>query len=173
MIPSIYSIQPHSTGRVMLNSTNYLDAPLIDPKVLGDSRDADVLVDGIRIAAEIGRNVQGVEKITNIKTSACPYDIMTEKYWRCSLKYFTIPSLHVVSSNKMGPDRDASSVVDPKLMVRGVRGLRVADAYIMPYIPRGNTNAACFMVGEKAAEKKTGLRKLIEGQRSHDELSGL
>lgn len=57
---------------------------------------------------------------------------------------------HPVGTCKMGRDRLA--VVDPQLRVRGVRGLRVADASIMPTIPSSNPNAACFMIGEKAAD---------------------
>lgn len=61
----------------------------------------------------------------------------------------------------MGPDWDPESVVDPELRVRGITGLRVADASIMPVIPAGHTNAVVFMIGEKAADmiKSTWLGK--------------
>jgi len=52
----------------------------------------------------------------------------------------------------MGPDADPDAVVDPRLRVRGVRGLRVADASVVPLIPGGHTNSVAFMIGEKAAD---------------------
>jgi Choline dehydrogenase and related flavoproteins len=52
----------------------------------------------------------------------------------------------------MGPDSDPDAVVDPQLRVRGIDGLRVVDASIMPVIPAGHTNAVVYMIGEKAAD---------------------
>ena len=61
-------------------------------------------------------------------------------------------SFHLMGSCRMGPEGDATAVVDHKLRVRGMDGLRVADASIMPTMPAANTNAASLMIGEKAAD---------------------
>lgn len=76
----------------------------------------------------------------------------SDAYWLCSIRQLTTNLHHQVGTCKMGPDSDSESVVDPKLRVRGIRGLRVVDASIMPLIPGGHTNSVAFMIGEKAAD---------------------
>ena len=61
-------------------------------------------------------------------------------------------TFHMIGTCRMGPEHDASAVVDHELRIRGVQGLRVADASIMPTMPAANTNAAALMIGEKAAD---------------------
>merc|ERR1719431_2459796 len=76
----------------------------------------------------------------------------SDEYWECAARYFTYPLYHDVGTCKMGPQTDPQSVVDARLRVHGIAGLRVADASIMPTQVSGNTNAACVMIGEKAAD---------------------
>lgn len=76
----------------------------------------------------------------------------SDAYWACAVRQLTTNLHHQVGTCKMGPDSDPEAVVDPKLRVRGVRGLRVVDASIMPLIPGGHTNSMAFMIGEKAAD---------------------
>lgn len=73
-------------------------------------------------------------------------------YWMCAVRQLTTNLHHQVGTCKMGPDSDPDAVVDPKLRVRGVKGLRVVDASIAPLIPGGHTNSMAFMIGEKAAD---------------------
>lgn len=84
----------------------------------------------------------------------------SDAYWACSIGQLTTNLHHQVGTCKMGPVSDPDSVVDPKLRVRGVNGLRVVDASIMPLLPGGHTNAMAFMIGEKAADmiKETWLK---------------
>ena len=76
----------------------------------------------------------------------------TDDYWACVARQFTSNLHHQVGTCKMGPLSDPDAVVDPQLRVRGVKGLRVVDASIMPVIPTGHTNAIIFMIGEKASD---------------------
>nr|CAH7724673.1 unnamed protein product [Callosobruchus chinensis] len=76
----------------------------------------------------------------------------SDAYWECHIRTISMTIYHPVGTCKMGPDSDKEAVVDPRLRVYGVSGLRVIDASIMPTIPSGNTNAPAIMVGEKGAD---------------------
>lgn len=140
-------IYPDSRGTVRLASTDPFTAPLIDPNYLAEPRDLATLVAGMElvretlahqaIAQEIGREVlPGSDHIDA--------DLAEFVRRNASGVY------HPVGTCRMGTDERA--VVDPALRVRGVEGLRVADASIMPSIVGGNTNAASMMIGERAGE---------------------
>lgn len=80
------------------------------------------------------------------------YAFDTDEYWECSMRHFTFTIYHPTSTCKMGPSSDPDAVVDPRLKVYGITGLRVIDASIMPTIVSGNTNAPTIMIGEKGAD---------------------
>jgi choline dehydrogenase len=140
-------IYPKSRGTFRLASADPTAAPVIDPNYLDEQADIDVLVSGmelIREAMAAKSMFGGVE----VEVSPGPgystrADLAKEVLNRATTVY------HPVGTCRMGVDERA--VVDPQLRVRGVEGLRVADASIMPSIVGGNTNAASMMIGEHAA----------------------
>ncbi|MEU2042278.1 GMC family oxidoreductase [Nocardia niwae] len=141
-------IYPHSRGELRLASADPLASPLIDPGYLTDPADTEFLIEGIRIIREIMANRSIAPDITEELTPGPDY--RSESALRRELPNRVHSVYHPVGTCRMGIDERA--VVDPQLRVRGIEGLRVADASIMPSITGGNTNAPCYMIGEKAAE---------------------
>ena len=141
-----------SRGSVRLRSADPCWAPAIDAGYLTETRDVDALVGGVQQARDIasGGPLAGVlaDEFSPGGTVHRPDDLR-----RCVRQ--TLESLyHPVSSCRMGPvdDSDDLAVVDPQLRVRGLDGLRVVDASVMPTLVRGNTNAPTMMVAERAAD---------------------
>ncbi|MBF6173290.1 GMC family oxidoreductase [Nocardia blacklockiae] len=141
-------IYPKSRGDLRLASTDPLEQPLIDPGYLSDSADADFLVEAIGMIRDIMSSKTIVGDVTE-EFSPGP-DFRDETALRRELPNRIHSVYHPVGTCRMGVDERA--VVDPQLRVRGIEGLRVADASIMPSITGGNTNAPSYMIGEKCAE---------------------
>lgn len=140
-------MHPESRGRVSLMSDDPLAMPLIEHQLLGAEADLEGLVHAARKAAEI-LNASGLEGIVTSTQPELSPDSTDEAY-RAFIRQTVFRGDHPCGTCRMGGDEAA--VVDPQLRVRGVSGLRVADASIMPMIPSGNTNAPTMMIGEKAA----------------------
>lgn len=140
-------LRPHSRGSLGLRSADPEAAPLIDPAFLADPRDVDGLARGFRmtrrllrapaLAAHLGRDLytEGVESDEQI---------------RAVLRARVDTVYHPAGTCRMGTD--ALAVVDPRLRVHGVQGLRVIDASVMPTLIGGNTNAPTLMIAEKAVD---------------------
>jgi choline dehydrogenase len=140
-------IYPKSRGTIRLKSADSHDAPDIDPHFLEEAHDRQVLLDGIALTREIMASADIAPMITGELEPGLDFvngALQKELANRVNTVY------HPVGTCRMGVDDRA--VVDLSLKVRGLDGLYVADASIMPSITGGNTNAPCIMIGEKAAD---------------------
>ena len=140
-------IQPKSRGTVRLASADPTVAPVIDPGFLNEPDDLAVLVEGIEMIREI---MNHPETRGHVKREYEPGPDFSGEALIHEIRNRATTVYHPVGSCRMGVDERA--VVDPDLKVRGIEGLRVADASIMPTIVSGNTNAPAFLIGEKCAE---------------------
>jgi choline dehydrogenase len=144
--------QPQSRGTVSLRSSDPLAPPVLDPHYLQCDADVKVFLRGIELARELAQT-RAFEPFT--KAEAAPGIHASGAEMRSFIRDGASTVWHPVGTCKMG--WDAAAVVDPSLRVHGIEGLRVADASIMPTITSGNTNAACVMIAEKAADMILGL----------------
>ncbi|WP_375690037.1 GMC family oxidoreductase [Pseudooceanicola sp. LIPI14-2-Ac024] len=150
----VCTLRPFSRGRVFLESGDPMAAPGIDPNYLGDPRDLETTIKGARMTREILQ-----------APALAPYrdkeffglkDGMTDAEWESHIRARADTIYHPVGTCKMGVDEMA--VVDSELRVRGMQGLRVVDASIMPRLIGGNTNAPTIMIAERAADMIRGIR---------------
>ena len=141
-------IQPTSRGHVRLASADWRDAPIIEGNHLGTDRDLAAIVRAIEAARELGSKAA----LDNVReTEVVPGAKATNRQDLIDLARTAAASFgHAVGTAKIGTGTDA--VVDSELRVHGLRGLRVADASVMPSIISGPTNAPAFMIGGRAAE---------------------
>ncbi|MFE1315027.1 GMC family oxidoreductase [Streptomyces sp. NPDC058755] len=140
--------RPRSRGTVTLASADVLAPPVVDPHYLEAEEDLEVLVRGITLARELART----RALTPFRGRelAPGADVTSPAGLARYVRESASTVWHPVGTCRMGAD--GGSVVDARLRVHGVDGLRIADASVMPAITTGNTNAAVVMIGEKAAD---------------------
>lgn len=136
-------VNPESIGEVRLRSANPEDPPIVDPRYLQDDADYRTLVSAVETIRDLARTRAFS---ASYGAEVAPGEADLETYIRSQSSTLW----HPAGTCAMGHDDRA--VVDPQLRVRGIEGLRVADASVMPTVTTGNTQATCYVIGEKAAD---------------------
>ncbi len=147
-----------SRGTVRLRTRDFRDRPRVDPRYFTDpdGHDMTVMLAGLRLARRIAEQPALREWIA--RELAPGPDAVTDDDLVDYLTKTHNTVYHPAGTARMGPAKDPMSVLDPQLRVRGVDGLRVADASVLPFLPAVNPNITCIMIGEKAADLLAAAR---------------
>lgn len=152
----VMHFHPKSKGRIWLHNRDPFADVKIDPKYYSNSEDVEFLLGGIKESIKI-MNQPTMKRLGarlhDIHLPGCnKYSFGSDDYWRCSIRTLSYTLHHQVATCRMGPASNPTTVVDERLRVHGIKRLRVADTSIIPFPPTAHTNAAAFMIGEKAAD---------------------
>jgi len=147
--------RPKSRGSVKLASKDPFVPPLINPNYLAEKEDIDTLVVGLQKTLEL---TSSDPFKPYIKKMLYPVNNNDRNALEAYIRAHADTEYHPVGTCKMGPDNDPLAVVDEELKVKGLQGLRIIDASIMPEIPAANTSAATIMIGEKGADLLRGVK---------------
>ncbi|XP_060815120.1 glucose dehydrogenase [FAD, quinone]-like [Bombus pascuorum] len=149
-------LRPRSRGYIKLRSKDVNQQPIIVPNYFDDPHDLDVLAEGAKFIYDMSKTNTMKELKAEPNPNRIPqcssFEFPSLDYWRCFARYYTLTIYHPSGTCKMGPSTDKMAVVDARLKMHGVNGLRVIDTSIMPTITSGNTNAPTIMIAEKAAD---------------------
>jgi choline dehydrogenase len=140
-------LRPDGRGWVRIKSPDPLAPPAIQFNFLASDYDFQALIHGMKLSRKIAAQ-PALRPFVGEEVVPGP-EVQSEAEMIEEIRVRGVSNLHPVGTCRMGSERDA--VVDPRLKVYGVEGLRVADASIMPVVPGGNTNAPSIMIGEKCA----------------------
>ncbi len=149
MTVSVCNLNPTSRGHVRIRSANFRDAPMISPNYLTTEEDRKIAADSLRQV----RRIMSQPAMASYQPEEFKPGVQYQSDEELAKLAGDIAStiFHPVGTVKMGREDDDSAVLDPHLRLKGVAGLRVVDASIMPEITSGNTNSPTLMIAEKAA----------------------
>ena len=142
--------RPESSGHLLARSADPFEAPEIQPNYLADEMDRQVLLGGMRLARQL---LQTPPMMRYYEREEFPgAEAQTDDELLAFAKERGTTTFHLMGTCRMAPTTDPTAVVDDRLRVHGLEGLRVADASIMPMMLSANLNAASLMIGEKASD---------------------
>lgn len=149
-------LNPKSYGEILLNTSSPTDKPIILANYLKHKDDLETLLRGVKYQLSFAKTktFQNHESVLlKLPIPECDkYKYISDEYLRCYIIHTGTTIYHPVGTAKMGPIQGKDSVVDSRLRVHGINGLRVIDASIMPKLVSSNTNAPTIMIGEKGAD---------------------
>lgn len=148
---------PKSRGFVKLRSRNPYDPPIINPRYLSDHRDVETIIRGIKEFIKL----EDTESFKNNSVQLLRFNIpecdkfeyKSDDYWECYASYQATTLYHPVGSVRAGLKDDSSAVLDPRLKVYGMNGVRVIDGSIAPKAISANPNGPIVMIAEKASDR--------------------
>ena len=147
---TVCQLRPESRGQIKLKSPLPADPPAIYPNYFSEDLDCKVIVAALKLEQSIANSTamaRYIEEPISPLNNVGDDESLLEHARNTGTTVF-----HPVGTCKMGPDNDVNAVVDHALRVRGVQGLRIIDASIMPTLLSGNTNAGAIMIGEYGSE---------------------
>ncbi|WP_294253645.1 GMC family oxidoreductase N-terminal domain-containing protein [uncultured Comamonas sp.] len=150
-----YQVRPYSRGQLRLKSRHPEELASIRMNFLHDERDRKALLHGVRMASRIARQ-PALAGLIEAQTRPTP-DVQTDDELLDWISMYLGSGHHASGSCRMGDAADPLGVVTPDLQLKGVQGLRVIDASVMPHLVSGNTNAASVVIGDKGADLVLGL----------------
>lgn len=154
MTLGFYALRPKSVGTLRLRSANPFDPPMIQPNYMGDEADRKVVAAALRLTRRMlhGEALDRYRDRDEFPPSSAESDEDFIEFARQRGG----TAWHLMGTCRMGPASDPTAVVDAELRVRGLQGLRIADASVMPSMPSGNTQIPTMMIAEKAADLLLG-----------------
>ena len=154
MTVAVWQQRPESLGYVRARSAHFADKPAIQPNYLAHEIDRKVVLDGIKLARTFLHTPE-LAKFSAGEVLPGP-DVRSDDALMAFARGIGTTAFHVMGTCRMGPAADPTAVVDDELRVRGLEGLRVVDASVMPAMPSANTNASTLMIAEKASDMIRG-----------------
>ncbi len=152
LLPTL--LHPKSKGEIILASRDPLVHPIINPNYLEDQEDVRQLIEACKLADKICQT-EPLKRILKSMAKEMNGDEKTEnedQFWESYIRKYSVTVYHPTGTCKMGKDEDPMTVVTPDTRVKGVKGLRVIDASIIPSIVSGNTNIPTIAMAERAAD---------------------